>query len=227
MRFLGWEGSPVTDPRPGEAGTPPPDPADPRRGYRRLEDARTLRALAHPLRIALLEALAVDGPLTATEVSEVLGESPTTCSFHLRQLARYGFIEEGERGPGRRRPWRLVARANTVPREGEDAAATVEAEVLGGMFRRRLLEHLERWEATKSTYPPDWQAVAETNQFLLFVTREELQDLQRRLHTMLGEFLPRLDPAKRPPGTVPVELITFTFPVRLPEVADRGTRRRK
>ena len=213
-----------------EAGEPeaaPPDTADPRRSYRRLEDARTLRALAHPLRIALLEALAVDGPLTATEVSERVGESPTTCSFHLRQLARFGFIEEGERGPGRRRPWRMVARANTVPRVGEDAAATVEAEVLGSIFRRRLIEHLELWEATGSTYPEEWQAAAETNQFLLFATLEEVEELKRRLHALLGEFLPRLDPAKRPGGTVPVELITFMFPVRLPQAQDRGKMRRK
>ena len=217
----------MTDPRGGEREAPPADTADPRRAYRRIEDARTLRALAHPLRIALLEALAVDGPLTATEVSELVGESPTTCSFHLRQLARYGFIEEGERGPGRRRPWRLVARANTVPREGEDAEATVEAEVLGGIFRRRLIEHLERWEATKSTYPPEWQAAGETSQFLLFVTREEVEEVQRRLHALLGEYMPRLDPAKRPKGTVPVELITFTFPLRLPQGAERGSRRRR
>ena len=211
----------------GEAEASPPDTADPRRSYRRLQDARTLRALAHPLRIALLEALAVDGPLTATEVSELVGESPTTCSFHLRQLARYGFIEEGERGPGRRRPWRMVARANTVPREGEDAAATVEAEVLGSIFRRRLIEHLELWETTRSTYPPEWQAAAETSQFLLWVTREELEEIQLRLHTLLGQFMPRLDPGKRPQGTVPVELITFMFPVRLPQGSERPIRRRK
>jgi DNA-binding transcriptional ArsR family regulator len=216
----------VKDSGKGEAEAPPADPADPRRTYRRLQDARTLRALAHPLRIALLEALAVDGPLTATEVSELVGESPTTCSFHLRQLARYGFIEEGERGPGRRRPWRIVARANTVPRQGEDAEATVEAEVLGSIFRRRLIEHLELWETTKSTYPLEWQAAAETNQFLLWVTREELDEIQLRLHTLLGGFMPRLDPGKRPEGTVPVELITFMFPVRLPQGSDRGSRRR-
>ncbi len=217
----------MRDPIPGEAEAAPADTGDPRRTYRRLEDARTLRALAHPLRIALLEALAVDGPLTATEVSELVGESPTTCSFHLRQLARYGFIEEGERGPGRRRPWRLVARANTIPRVGEDAEATVEAEVLGGIFRRRLMEHLERWEATGSTYPEEWQAAAETNQFLIFATLPEVEEFKRRLHAMLGEFLPRLDPAKRPRGTVPVELITFMFPVRLPEAEGPGKGRRK
>ena len=64
----------------------------------RSNDARTLRALAHPVRVALIETLSVEGPLTATEAGERIGESPTTCSFHLRQLAKYGFVEEAGAG---------------------------------------------------------------------------------------------------------------------------------
>ena len=60
---------------------------------RKLTDPRAMRAVAHPIRIALLEVLGSEGPLTATEAGELIGESPTTCSFHLRQLAKYGFIE--------------------------------------------------------------------------------------------------------------------------------------
>ena len=63
---------------------------------RRLTDPRAMRAVAHPVRIALLEVLGTEGPLTATQAGEHIGESPTTCSFHLRQLAKYGFIEEVE-----------------------------------------------------------------------------------------------------------------------------------
>ena len=75
---------------------------------RKLTDPRTMRAVAHPVRIALLEVLTAEGPLTATQAGELIGESPTTCSFHLRQLAKYGFIEEAGAGPGRQRPWRLI-----------------------------------------------------------------------------------------------------------------------
>ena len=68
---------------------------------RELTDSRTLRALTHPVRIALIEALLLGGAMTATEVGERMGESPTTCSFHLRQLAKYGFVEEAGGGKGR------------------------------------------------------------------------------------------------------------------------------
>jgi DNA-binding transcriptional ArsR family regulator len=72
---------------------------------RDVSDAQTLRALTHPVRIALLEALSMGGgAMTATQLGEQIGESPTTCSFHLRQLAKYGFVEAAARaGPGRGR----------------------------------------------------------------------------------------------------------------------------
>ncbi|MFE6968327.1 winged helix-turn-helix domain-containing protein [Isoptericola sp. NPDC057653] len=63
-------------------------------------DAQTLRALGHPVRLKLVDAL-LPGPLSATEAGEAIGETATTCSFHLRQLARCGLVEEHETGPGR------------------------------------------------------------------------------------------------------------------------------
>src|ERR1700678_1402201 len=72
-----------------------------------VSDARTMRALAHPVRIALIEVLMLGGAMTATEAGERIGESPTTCSFHLRQLAKYGLAEEAGGGRGRARPWRM------------------------------------------------------------------------------------------------------------------------
>src|ERR1700743_3030750 len=77
----------------------PADEAVPRE-VRKVTDARTLRALAHPVRIALLEALLHGGAQTATEAGERIGESPTTCSFHLRQLGKDGVVGEGGRRPG-------------------------------------------------------------------------------------------------------------------------------
>ena len=74
---------------------------------RELTDPKAMRALAHPVRLALLEAFADTDTLTATEAGERVGESPANASFHLRQLAKYGFVEEADGGTGRRRPWKL------------------------------------------------------------------------------------------------------------------------
>ena len=84
---------------------------------RELTDPKAMRALAHPVRLALLEAFADTETLTATEAGERVGESPANASFHLRQLAKYGFVEEAEGGTGRRRPWKLK-------QQGHDASPT-------------------------------------------------------------------------------------------------------
>ncbi|GAA3816743.1 MULTISPECIES: winged helix-turn-helix domain-containing protein [Amycolatopsis] len=61
----------------------------------------------HPVRVALLDLLAELGTVTANEAARRLGYSSGLCSFHLRQLARAGLIEEAPRGRGRIKPWRL------------------------------------------------------------------------------------------------------------------------
>src|ERR1051326_5509959 len=73
---------------------------------RELRDPQAFRALAHPLRLTLIELLTREGSLTATEAAELTGESPASCSFHFRQLAKYGFVEDAGGGHGRERPWR-------------------------------------------------------------------------------------------------------------------------
>ena len=98
----GKTGEPREAREPGETG-PGEATGDPRsdRGRLNLTDPRAIRALAHPLRWALLEALGQAGTLTATQASEMLGESPANCAFHLRTLAKYGFVEEAGGGRGR------------------------------------------------------------------------------------------------------------------------------
>src|SRR5215813_7313093 len=81
-----------------------------------ITDPRALRALAHPARLAILQHLVLDGPATATECAEVAGLFPSACSYHLRALARYGFVEEDPSGgqDRRHRPWRARVVAISV-----------------------------------------------------------------------------------------------------------------
>ena len=105
-------------------------------GARELTDPRTMRALAHPVRLALLEALTHHGQLTATEAAEHVGESPSNCSFHLRQLAKYGFVEEAEGGTGRRRPWRAVTIGTRFTDVQEDTETALAAGALSRVIVR-------------------------------------------------------------------------------------------
>jgi predicted ArsR family transcriptional regulator len=179
-----------------------------------------MRALSHPVRIALMEMLTIDGPMTATEVGERIGESPTTCSFHLRQLAKYGFVEEAGGGKGRARPWRMTSIGHNIPTPG-DAESEVAADALMRIARSRMLARLETWLETQITYPRKWRVAASESEYVFYLTAEELKQLNDELLAMLRpRFLERLtDPSKRPPGSVPVEMLMFSYPLGLPEPA--------
>src|SRR5689334_8939708 len=139
---------------------PEPQPKPQLPELRNITDARTLRALTHPVRIALLEALSLGGAMTATEVGEQIGESPTTCSFHLRQLAKYGFVEEAGGGKGRARPWRLTSIGMSLAPASGDPEAEVASQAALRLFRQRQLARYDTWLATRGAYPARWRDAA-------------------------------------------------------------------
>ena len=190
---------------------------------RRVSDARTLRALSHPVRIALLEELVLAGVLTATEIGERIGESPTTCSFHLRQLAKYGFVEEAGGGKGRARPWRLTSIGISLPNTNDDPEAEIAAGALSRLVRERQLGRFWTWVETKGSYPRAWRDASDESEYLFYLTPAELKELNQELYTLLSSrYHERLaDPAQRPAGSAPVELLTLSFPIRHP-AADEG-----
>jgi DNA-binding transcriptional ArsR family regulator len=188
---------------------------------RNITDVRTLRALAHPVRIAILEALAMSGPLTATQVGERIGESPTTCSFHLRQLAKYHFVEEAGGGKGRARPWRMSSTGLSIS-AGDDPETAIAANSVRRLFRDRAWERYRTWTETDQMYPLPWRKAAAETETVYFVTADELQALNEELHEIImHRYRDRLtDPSRRPPGSVPVEMLLLSYPIQLPDQED-------
>jgi len=180
---------------------------------RKLTDPRTMRAVAHPVRIALLEALATEGPLTATQAGELIGESPTTCSFHLRQLAKYGFIEEAGGGPGRQRPWRLIYTGLRFSDVSDDPETRVAARALHRVLRDLYISRIEQGEELRVDLPAEWQEVTGSSEYLLYICPDELRALDEQLRATLTQYRERLrDRSKRPRGSQPIELILFAYP---------------
>jgi DNA-binding transcriptional ArsR family regulator len=177
-----------------------------------------MRALAHPVRIALLEMLSLEGAMTATELGERIGESPTTCSFHLRLLARYGFVEEAGGGKGRARPWRMSSIGMRMAGAHDDPETELAARTLVRMVRDRQLDRYRAWRESKSSYPRQWQEAASDGEFVLFLTAAELKELGDELSELLvSKFRGRLtDPSQRPAGSLPVELLVMSYPISLP-----------
>jgi DNA-binding transcriptional ArsR family regulator len=193
------------------AGTPPPE-------LRTISDARTLKALAHPVRVALLEALVLGGPMTATQIGEQIGESPTTCSFHLRQLAKYGFVEEAGGGKGRARPWRITSIGFSIAVPDDQPEAELAGAAVARLFRDRQFDKYRTWLETQASYPARWRRASFDSQYLFYLTPEELEQLGEELHAGLyARMHERLaDPSKRPPGSLPVEMMLLTFPLSYP-----------
>jgi DNA-binding transcriptional ArsR family regulator len=181
---------------------------------REIRDPRAMRALAHPTRLHLLELLAREGPLTATRAGELLGESAANASFHLRQLAKYGFVEEAGGGQGRERPWRAVSISHHwtgVTGEGETSVAATS---LTAMVLDRELHRLMTWLETRSRYPVAWQEAAIATSSLLYLTLDELEGVGNDLETLIGRFFGRLtDPESRPPESRPVSLLALGYPI--------------
>jgi predicted ArsR family transcriptional regulator len=188
---------------------------------RKVSDARTLRALAHPVRVALIEELTVHGAMTATELGERIGETPTTCSFHLRQLAKYGFVEEAGGGKGRARPWRMTSIGMDI--SGEDTEAQIASDAVARVFRERSFARYQEWQRTKAAYPRGWRKAAADSEFAFYATAEELHQLIDEVQALLMRFHDRLeDPSKRPPGSLPVETMLMSYPIEPPGPAHDG-----
>lgn len=189
----------------------------------RLTDPRAMRALAHPVRVALLEALAHAGTLTATQASEVLGESPANCAFHLRTLAKYGYVEEAGGGRGRERPWRRshIGLSFSTARQA-DPQARAAAQELGAFWFDRTLTRARATLAQRLAWPAEWQANSLVGESidLYYVTAAEAEELGAEIAHLLSRFGDRLDhPERRPPGALPIEVVRLGYP--LLHLADR------
>jgi len=178
-----------------------------------LTDATGMRAMAHPVRMALLELFGTRETLTATQASDALGESPANCAFHLRTLAKYGFIKEAGGGRGRERPWMLASRHVRITTELPDPQAALAAGELGRLMFERWVERTRREQGAASPLPGWEHATGWTNSHV-FLTPDETEELMEKMRLMLETYTDRLgDPARRPDGARPVEWALFATPV--------------
>ena len=180
-----------------------------------LTDPRAMRALAHPLRLALLEMLWREGSVNATEAAAELGESQASCSFHLRQLAKFGFVEEVEGVRGRARPWRLSRRGMRVSNVQDDPEAEIAWGALERLLRDRQMTRYRAWLEGRSRYSRPWQQAAYHTHHVAWLTPAELEEAAEQVTALLVGLFPdrRDDPAARPAGALPVEFLSMGHPI--------------
>jgi Helix-turn-helix domain len=179
-------------------------------------------ALGHPLRVALLGLLARRATLTSTEAARELGESSGACSFHLRQLARYGHVEEVPGGHGRARPWRLAAGpgagASGPGGASPDAAGGAggagsgpagNGDEFGALARELENEGYRRWLAHREAAPPGWRDEAFST--VLHLTPAELADVAAQIRGVIAAYAGRA--AVPGSGVLPVAVVARMFPL--------------
>jgi hypothetical protein len=176
-------------------------------------DATVAALLDHPVRAALLELLGRAGTVTATEAARELGGNTGLHSFHLRQLERYGLVEEVPGRRGRRRPWRLV----DPHRPGGDQGLDLLARGLED-------ESYHRWLAARDRAPERWRKDEAFSQ-VVYLTPRELSEVGAVIRRAVGRYRSREEsPAHRPPGAAPVAVVARLFPLLAPDEEPRAER---
>jgi len=184
----------------------------------KISDPKAMRALAHPLRIQMLEALTTRGTATATELADMLDESPSNCSFHLRKLAEHGYIERADEATGREKPWRVVdPEPNCVP-DINDPAAVEASTAVGAAIREWDVARMRSADFRQN--PERWRGAMSQRGATLYLTPAEAKALADSIGELVELYLDRVtDPARRPEGVGMVRLFAAT--TYLPEYQEQ------
>lgn len=177
-------------------------------------DPRTLRALAHPVRLDLLYLLEREGPLTASRAAELLGLTPKVCSYHLGLLGKYGVVEETGGGKGRARPWRVRDLNLSYTHYPDEDPATTHAE---NAFAETMLARdarvVEGFIHQRHRLPDSWRNVSAMSSNPLRLTPDELRELRGELLAVLHRYVER---SRTPsPGAHPVHTAIYAVPTEL------------
>ncbi|HEV6953858.1 MAG TPA: helix-turn-helix domain-containing protein [Promicromonospora sp.] len=207
-------------------GTPAPSgPPDLRVAPDAVADGRpaelgpeALRALAHPLRIRILDLLPSHGPLTASRLGEILGESSGSTSYHLRQLAKHGLVREVEgKGTARERWWERTPGGFSISSAGKDSPAGRQtAEAVNVEFLRlrheRVMAFLRATQAADEDALENWLGATTFTTNNLWASPEQMVAVVEAWERFAAEHLDPLRGQEGTPGTFPVEIHFDAFP---------------
>jgi hypothetical protein len=186
--------------------------ADPSRARRELRDPRVLRAMAHPFRLRLLDLIVRRGTLTSAEAADATGENTGNCSFHLRQLAKYGFIEPAQSRDGRERRWKRVEGGEHIPDDLPPDATRAASEAMKVILDRSFAE-IVAWLDSLDQLPRAWQRGAVADEELLYLTADELRELSHAVVALLARHRRRTtQPSLRPKGSRPIRAFAALVP---------------
>jgi DNA-binding transcriptional ArsR family regulator len=185
-------------------------------GHERITDLGGLKALAHPLRVRIIEALSTYGEQTASGLGERLGESSGATSYHLRQLEKHGYVREVEgRGTARERWWERVP--GLIHVNSEQLDETEAGRAASRVIMREWLHHREAGvrdvlERGREVLSRRWLEATAMQSASVHVTADQLESLNEEILRLIVDFAEE-HRGQRIPGSRPVSLQYFAFPV--------------
>jgi DNA-binding transcriptional ArsR family regulator len=162
-----------------------------------ITDPQAMRALAHPVRLAVLSFLQRNGPATATQLAPHVGATPSVTSWHLRHLATFGLVLDADPsevpGDRRQRWWKAPARGFRVE-IGEDDEAMAAALVLGDQLADTARRQVEQWQSeTAHRLDQEWGRLSGVSNTRVMLTAAELREIQEKIDELLGPYVTRPD----------------------------------
>ena len=184
-------------------------------GDLRVTDPQAMRALAHPVRLAILSFLQRNGPATATVLSPHVGATPSVTSWHLRHLAGFGLVTDAapDEVPGDRRQrwWKARARGFSIAM-GDDPESQVAARELGDQLAAAAQQQVSQWVAeVEPALPPAWLRVAGVSNTNVPLTPQELAELSSRIDELIAPYVHRAE-AEAPAGARIVRILRHYLP---------------
>jgi DNA-binding transcriptional ArsR family regulator len=183
---------------------------------------RGMRALAHPVRLAILSHLQSGGPSTATALAPLVGATPSVTSWHLRHLAEHGLVRDADvESDGRQRWWEAVGTGFRFT--AGDEASLDAASLLG----RTLIEHAadlpQRWaREVEPLLEVDWRRSAGLSNTTVEVTADELADVEAAIERLLAPYVLRKGSGERPDGARRVRMLRYVLPDAPEPAVDPG-----
>jgi hypothetical protein len=178
----------------------------------RVTDPLALRALSHPLRWRLIELLRIEASATATRCAEFTGESVASCSYHLGILAKYGFVEPADPGPGREKPWRITSRQLSISTEGLAPEAALAAETVNEVFLDHEFGRMKESFRRTDREPERWRRHLGSRARIKHLTPDELGRMKHEIWEVMERYADREeDPAARPPDSRPIRLLFASY----------------
>ena len=186
----------------------------------RITDPERIRALAHPIRLRLLDVLTDRPEATASECATLIGESPASCSFHLRMLEKYGFAERAERR-GKEKPWRAVSRGWDMRPDPAEPASLRALQELAALGLDAEWSRTRAYFAQAEREADEWVQASTFTRSGFWATAEELAEVSVVLQSIAERFAGRVaDPSLRPQGARFARVVAVANPEPLGADAD-------